>query len=216
MKKIKYTPYNPNFKKINFPDESWSYIAPTWGEMAEVYLDLAVRILEEEKNFDILVTLAKGGWTWARTMVDVLNIPHIASLELTSYDPSQPGKRLKTPSLNIPLSIPLKGKRTLLFDDVNDTGESLKWSVNYLNCFSPSSLTTATLFHKPHSIFKPDFYSIETSAWIIFPHERREAVVGLAKKWQKKGMSAEIIKKRLIKIGLVTKEVNLFLGLEGI
>jgi len=51
----------------------------------------------------------------------------------------------------------------------------------------------------------------ETDAWIVFPHERREVIDGLALKWKKNGLKIKEIKERLIKIGLPEKEVNIFL-----
>ena len=216
MGKIKYKPYNPKFKETRFDSEDWSYIAPTWEQMGQVYLDLGAKILMNNGVFDTLVTLAKGGWTWSRTMADILKIDELASFKLTVYDPSQPGKKLPKPVLETPLAIPLIGKRVLLFDDVDDTGETLEFSLKYLSNFGALSITTATLFHKPHSKFKPDFFGAETSAWVIFPHERREGIVGLARKWRNNGLDMKTIKDRLVEIGLPEKEIDLFLSLEKI
>lgn len=204
------------FKDVRFPDEAWSYIAPTWEEMGRIYLDLGLRILNSPTRFDILVTLAKGGWTWARSMADILKIADMSSFQLMTYDPVLPGKKLDTVMLKSPLNTDLKNKKTLLFDDVNDTGDSLKFSMSYLKKFRPDSVITATLFHKPHSRFRPDFYGIATDAWIIFPHERREGITGLARKWKEKQISSKNIYKRLVEIGLPKKEVMVFLELEKI
>jgi hypothetical protein len=122
-----------------------------------------------------------------------------------------PGKKLLKPMLEIPLTLPLAKKRVILFDDVNDSGESLEYALKYLEHFGPLSITTATLFHKAHAKIKPDFIGAETDAWIVFPHERREVIDGLALKWKKNGLKIPEIKERLIKIGLPEKEVNLFL-----
>jgi len=200
------------FKKTQFLKETWSYIAPTWEEMGQICLDLGVEILENSKKFDTLITLAKGGWTWARTMADILQVYELSSFKLSFYDSSSPGIRLKKPLLEIPLTIPLARKRVILFDDVNDSGHSLKYAIKYLEHFGPSSITTATLFHKPKfAIIKPDFVGSETDAWIVFPHERREVIDGLALKWKKNGLKIKEIRERLIKIGLPEKEVNIFL-----
>ncbi|MEM2144981.1 MAG: phosphoribosyltransferase family protein [Candidatus Jordarchaeaceae archaeon] len=118
--------------------------------------------------------------------------------------------------LEIPLTIPLVDKKVLLFDDVDDSGETMIFSLDYLKNFGALSMTTATLFHKPHSKYQPDFYGVETSAWVIFPHEKREGIVGLARKWERQGLHLQEIKKRLIKIGLPKKEIDLFLSLEKI
>ena len=199
------------FKKTQFLKESWAYIAPTWEEMGEICLDLGVEILESGKKFDTLITLAKGGWTWARTMADILQVFELSSFKLSFYDSMLPGKKLTKPMLEIPLSIPLAKKRVILFDDVNDSGESLEYTLKYLDHFGPASITTATLFHKPNAKIKPNFVGSETDAWIVFPHERREVIDGLALKWKKNGLKIKEIRARLIKIGLPEKEVNIFL-----
>jgi len=200
------------FKKTQFSKEAWSYIAPTWEEMGHICLDLGVEILESNNKFDTLITLAKGGWTWARTMADILQVHEISSFKLSFYDQSQPGIKLDKPLLEIPLAIPLSKKRVILFDDVNDSGESLQYAIKYLENFGPTSIVTATLFHKPHAKIKPDFIGSETDAWIVFPHERREMIDGLASKWKKNGVGISEIKERLIKIGLPEKEINIFLN----
>lgn len=199
------------FKKTQFLKESWAYIAPSWEEMGDICLDLGVEILKSNKKFDTLITLAKGGWTWARTMADILQVYELSSFKLTFYDQSQPGVKLGKPMLEIPLAIPLAKKRVILFDDVNDSGESLEYTLKYLSHFGPTSITTATLFHKPHAKMKPDFVGSVTDAWIVFPHERREMIDGFALKWKKNGLKNKEIKERLIKIGLPEKEVNIFL-----
>ncbi len=199
------------FKKTQFLKESWSYIAPTWEEMGQICLNLGVEILESGPRFDTLITLAKGGWTWARTMADILQVFEISSFQLSFYDRLYPGKKLSKPLLHIPLATPLAKKKVILFDDVNDSGDSLEYALKYLSHFGPTSITTATLFHKPHAKIKPDFIGSETDAWIVFPHERREVIDGLALKWKKTGLKIKEIKARLIKIGLPEKEVNIFL-----
>jgi len=203
------------FKNIKFKGETWSYIAPSWDKMGEINFRLAKTILETGKKFDILVTLAKGGWTWSRSMADMLDIPDITSFQLVVYDPLLPGKKLEKITLKRDLDTDIKNKRVFLFDDVNDSGDSLEFSLKYLRGFLPKSITSATLFHKPHSKIKPDYYGLETSAWIIFPHERRESIVGLAKKWLNSGLKQIQIKNRLLKIGLPEKEIDLFLRLEN-
>src|SRR3989338_8473944 len=101
------------FKKTQFLKETWSYIAPTWEEMGLICLDLGVEILANGKKFDTLITLAKGGWTWARTMADILQVYELSSFKLSFYDQAYPGKKLTKPMLEIPLSIPLAKKKVI-------------------------------------------------------------------------------------------------------
>lgn len=212
-KKIKYKDYSPKFRESKFTGESWSYIAPSWEEMHQVSLDLGVKILKKNLQFDVLVTLIKGGWTWSRTMADILSVPELASFRLRLYDPKYPGIKLEKPILDKHLDHDIEKKRILLFDDVDDSGESLEFASLYLKKFKPLSVKTATLFHKPHSKIMPDFYGAITPSWIIFPHERREAISGLSEKWKSSGLDMKTIRERLIKIGLPGKEIDLFLNL---
>lgn len=54
-------------------------------------------------------------------------------------------------------------ENTLIVDDIADTGITLRKCGNLY--------TTATLFYKPRSKVKPDFYVEETTKWIVFPWE---------------------------------------------
>jgi len=54
-------------------------------------------------------------------------------------------------------------ENTLIVDDIAHTGRTLARGSNlYL---------TATLFYRPESIVKPDFYLEEATKWIVFPWE---------------------------------------------
>ena len=73
--------------------------------------------------------------------------------------------------LNIPLindkwSIDLvnDSNKTLIVDDLVDTGESMKHYVE-------NGFDTAVLFYKPRSIVKPTYYIHETMDWVVFPYE---------------------------------------------
>ena len=60
--------------------------------------------------------------------------------------------------------------KTLIVDDITDTGVTLdcikdNYNFNFIN---------ATLFYKPRSIIKPDFYIEKTTDWIYFPWEKSD------------------------------------------
>jgi len=63
-------------------------------------------------------------------------------------------------------------EKILIVDDIADTGRTLKdvmQPIQYVG--SHIRIKTATLYCKPHSIVKPDFYIKETKDWIVFPWE---------------------------------------------
>jgi len=197
-----------DFKGISFEKEDNSYIAPTWQEMGEYCFGLAQKIIQKKLKFDRLVTLAKGGWTWSRTMTDLLHIDKVASVQIEFY--TRVGKVGEKPVLVQSLPVEIGNERILVFDDVVDTGKSLPFCKQYLQMCGAKSITTASLFYKPWAEFIPDFYMCQTKAWIIFPHEVREAIYDLTSKWLENGFNFGQIKDRFAKIGLPKREVNFF------
>lgn len=63
-------------------------------------------------------------------------------------------------------------EKTLIVDDVADTGETLKklksvYSIDFI---------CATLHYKPRSVIKPNFFVEETTDWIVYPWEKLDEV----------------------------------------
>jgi hypoxanthine phosphoribosyltransferase len=110
-------------------------------------------------------------------------------------------QRLVQPEIYQALPVEVSGENVLLFDDVADTGESLKFVTQHLLDHGAASVKTATLLYKPHSSIKPDFFSAETSTWIIFPYDLVESITTLGRKWQKAGLTIPEIEQRLEQFG---------------
>jgi len=183
---------------IKFSDESTQYITPTWDEMNQLAYQIAQKIRADNKQFDRIVTLAKGGWPMTRSLVDFLNVNEVASLGIKFY--SGINQRYQKPEIYQDFPVKMKGESVLLFDDVADTGHSFVFAKEHLQKNGVKSITTAALFHKPHSVFKPDYFGFSTNAWIIFPYEAIEAMTFLTKKWQVKGFTLTQIQSRLLKL----------------
>ena len=186
--------------RVSFPKEEITYITPSWQDLDQLAFELSRKISQSGKQFDRIVTLAKGGWPMSRSLVDYLEIHEVASVGIKFY--AGINTRYKHPHVyqNIPVAV--VGERVLLFDDVADTGESLKFAVDYLKMQGVGSVTTATLFYKPHSGYKPDFYAYKTSDWIIFPYDAVEAIRLLKPKWEKAGVDKAEIKERFRRLGV--------------
>ncbi len=197
-----------SLKNISFPGEKINYLTPTWDEMDELAFKISKAMLADGKKFDRIVTLAKGGWPMTRSLVDFLSIKEVASIGIKFY--SGINQRLSQPKIYQDFPVSLTGEEVLLFDDVADTGKSLKFTKTHLLKSNVQSLTTAALFYKPHSIFKPDYYGFETSAWIIFPYEIVEATSFLAKKWKKQGLTPAAIKTRFLQFGFSEKIIEFY------
>jgi hypoxanthine phosphoribosyltransferase len=87
-------------------------------------------------------------------------------------------------------------------DDVSDSGESLKVALEHLNACGAKAIKTATLYYKPHSIFKPDFFIVQTEQWIIFPWERLENTRRLLDEAEKKGKAISSVRETLMSAGI--------------
>jgi len=199
-----------SFKETNF--DGISYLCPTWEQMGEVSFELSKQINDSGQEFDRLIALAKGGWTWARTTVDNLNIKNLSSMRLRSYGGVNSNGKVE---IIQPLPDSINGERVLIFDDVADSGETLKLAREYMEIMGANDIKIATLCFKPRSSVVPDFYGFETKAWVVFPHEHREFIVESSTRWSSKGVSNKEIKIRLEEIGLPENHVAYFMTRAG-
>lgn len=67
----------------------------------------------------------------------------------------------------------LRDANVLIVDDIADTGNTFKYLVHKFRKNFCERLVTASVFYKPHSVFKPDFIAEETpnDVWIVQPWE---------------------------------------------
>ncbi|MBA1433192.1 MAG: phosphoribosyltransferase, partial [Epsilonproteobacteria bacterium] len=66
-----------------------------------------------------------------------------------------------------------KAKRVLVVDDIADSGETLRFIMEYLAKNFPNiEFKSATLFYKSTSCYEPDFWINEANAWIEFFWEK--------------------------------------------
>ena len=98
--------------------------------------------------------------------------------------------------------VPVKGVNVLVVDDVADTGESLKVAVEHLNVCGAATIKTATIYYKPQSIFKPDFFIIQTRQWVVFPWERLETARRMLDQAQNKGESVDTVIGTMVEAGI--------------
>lgn len=184
--------------------ENKIYSAPTWKQMGEMTVALAEKIKKENIKFDRLIAIAGGGLGWAKQLQDLLQIPRLSSIEVKYY--LGINKTKNNPTLTQPLSISVKNEKILLYDDVVDSGETIKFAKEYLTKSGTKSIYTATHFLKPHTETKPDFSVHKTNVWIIFPHDTLEMIGLLKKEWS--NMDKEQIKSSLKQIGIEDRIIH--------
>lgn len=189
-----------------------SYVCPTWDQMGTLNFGLVKQIIGSGHSFDRIVALARGGWTWARDLDDGLKIPQLSSTRIESYNGiNESGK----PRITQPLTDSISGENILLFDEVIDSGSTIKEAKEYLRIMGAKSIHTAALCYKPRSDVKPDFYAFSTSAWVVFPHEIREFINASIDIWRLSGVTAEGVKGRFNTIGIPADKIEFYCSLHA-
>ena len=183
--------------------ESREYASPGWDKIYEMIVELALRIRKSEFKPDLIVGVSRGGWAPARILSDLLENTHTANIKIEFYVGID--KTGRKPVVTQPISEDISKKRVLVVDDVADTGESLKVALDHVRDKGAGEVKTATVYYKPHSIFKPDYFADTTSNWIIFPWERLEVTKLLIAEAKAEGRNLDSVRGILKRCGIEGK-----------
>ena len=182
---------------------------PTWNQIYNMLLNLADKIQKNGFKPNIIVGVSRGGWPPARVLSDLMGNPNLANVRAEFYLGVAETK--EEPVLTQPVSMEVAGKKVLVVDEVADTGKSLKLVKEHIIGKGATEVKIATVYYKPWSIVKPDYYEKKTSRWIVFPWEIKETVRKIVKKCREKGKSIEEETARLVKAGISAGLVERFL-----
>jgi hypothetical protein len=182
---------------------------PTWEKIYELLLNLASKVRSSNFKPDVIVGISRGGWPPARIMSDLLENPELANVKAEFY--LGVAKAKGEPVITQPVSVSVQGKKVLIVDDVADTGKSLRLVREHLQQRGATDVKIATIYYKPWSIVKPDWYERETSRWVVFPWERKETVRNILEKFKSQGKTVEEAKETLVRYGLDRKLVERFI-----
>lgn len=185
------------------------FAAPSWNETYDMLLDLADRIRKDGFKPDIIVGVSRGGWPPARVLSDLLGNSNLANVKAEFYLGVAETKC--EPALTQPISVAVAGKKLLIVDEVADTGKTLKLVKEHVIEQGAVEARTATVYCKPWSIVKPDYYSKETGDWIIFPWEVKETIRKITTKCRGNGKPVEEEAEKLRKAGIPDLLVKRFL-----
>ncbi len=181
-----------------------AYLPVTWQEFHALTMKLAAAILAHEKNdIDEIVAIGRGGLSVGLMLSDFLRIP-IFSITIQSYTDIKEQGELKVTQR---LGKSIRGKRILLVDDNADSGKTFLRALAYLKPLHPASITTASVFYKPWSKFRPDYFARRTTRWILFPHEVTEWVYTFTRKMEREGKSKAAIQTFLERLGYTDEQI---------
>ena len=146
----------------------------SWNDIHKLTLVLAKKIVESGYMPDVIIGIMRGGWIPARILLDYLNIPTLATIEIKFYKGI--GETRERPIIIHPLVVDIRNKKVLIVDDVVDTGKSMSIAIEMAKLGGAYSIKTAALVVKPWSILEPDYYAMKSDKWIVFPWEIRETI----------------------------------------
>jgi hypoxanthine phosphoribosyltransferase len=182
---------------------------PTWNQIYDMLLSQAEKISKSCFKPDIIIGIARGGWLPARVLTDLLETSSLANVSAEFY--VNIAETRNEPVLTQGISTAVAGKKVLIADDVADTGRSLKLVREHILQQGAKDIRTATVYCKPWSIVKPDYYERETKLWIVFPWEMKETIRKIIEKRKEKSASVEEETAKLVKAGLPKRLTERFL-----
>lgn len=141
----------------------------TWGDF-----EYGIKQIRDTASIDFLtwlkfktiVAVGKGGLPLGVKLSNVFGLP-LKIIEASSY------KNKKQKELCVEQFNPIMWENPiLLVDDIADSGNTLKYVKEQLEVWG-KKVTTLTLFLKPKSIIKPDYYLgiAPNKTWVNFPWE---------------------------------------------
>ena len=181
---------------------------PTWNKICDMLLSQAEKIRQSTFKADVIVGVTRGGWVPARVLSDLLGFPDFATVRVEFY--LGVTETRNEPVLIQGVSAAVTGKKVLIVDDVADTGKSLQLAREHVLQQGATEVKIATVYRKPWSVIKPDYYETETSCWVVFPLETKETIRKIVEKHgDKKAIDMETAK--LVKAGLSKQLAESFL-----
>ena len=171
-------------------NDKFTCLVVDWDYAYNLCRDVSERIKAAGFMPEVIIGVARGGWYLARVLCDFFMVKDLFSLKMEHWGVTATvtgAAELKF-GLDSEAQKKLKGKRVLIADDVTDTGDSIKFALEYVSAFEPLDVKTATMHHKTSSSFMPDFYGelMTEWRWIIYPWSVYEDMMELMEKMMEK------------------------------
>ena len=134
----------------------------------ELTFQIATKLKAANFKPDLIIAIARGGYPPARFLADFLEVKQLTSLQLQHYaEGAEKSAQVKV--LN-ELNIDLSGKKVLIADDVNDTGDTLVKALDYIRDLKPAAIKTAVLHEKQNTKLNADIVGdyLQEWQWLIY------------------------------------------------
>lgn len=119
---------------------------------------------------NIIVSIGKGGSIPGVVLAEMFECNNL-NLGLKSYKGQQRGSIHEYQSIKC--FDGLRDANILIVDDIADSGETMNYALNKFKGNGCEKVQTASIFYKPCSKFKPDYFAeeVEETIWIVQPWE---------------------------------------------
>ncbi len=149
--------------------------------LEEVY-ELCWRLAHEVRAAgyrpDLVVAVARGGFVPARLVCDFLPCEELTSLTVRHYTAG--ARREGGALLRQPLAVDVAGRRVLVVDDVNASGDTLVTARAHVSERGASEVRVGVLHEKPGSCTRADFLAAPSDGdlWLIYQWALVEDTLG--------------------------------------
>jgi hypoxanthine phosphoribosyltransferase len=163
----------------------------SWNRVVRDTKKLSKNIKDSGYKPDIVVAIGRGGYVPARILCDYLLMRDLTSIKVEHWGIA--ATETEKAVIKFPLCADIKDKKVLLVDDITDTGDTLRVSLEYLKTFEPEDIKTAVLIHKTCSAIIPDYFvsKVIKWRWIIFPWHIYEDLTGFVKRIKDMGIHSK-------------------------
>jgi len=130
-------------------------------------------------EYDWYICITRGGLQPCLDLAEITNQGSIDTLNVSSYKKSKLNEKHLSLQCEFKNLDHLSGKRVLLIDDLVDSGDTLKFAVNFINIYGgPRLLHTAVVYVKPCAAVTPDFYikKLPSNDHVVFSWEAERKI----------------------------------------
>lgn len=138
-----------------------------WTEYSLLINELVKQMNNDDFEPELIITIARGGLPGAVQLSHQFEAP-MTIAEVSKYDENDEAGELEIESLP---ELPDLDTSALIFDDISDTGETMRTITMFAEWSPRVEVKTATMHVKPETSFVPDYWVTRTDKWVVYPWE---------------------------------------------
>lgn len=153
----------------------------TWDEV-DTLIDTLVPQVQAMGTFEAMLMITRGGVIPGGLLAEALNIHHLLTAAVDFPSTAESGVMAWPTFLQFPNSDLLRGRRTLIVDDVWGSGRTSIAVRERVSSAGGRPFSCVLHFNPYRSLFsniKPDFYGDVTDAYVVYPWEVDRGLRGM-------------------------------------